>query len=79
MKKLANFFLCCLMLFSASTANAGENLTLKDLTSGVYAPKYIRGIRPMKGGDTYTQISPDGRKVVEYTFKDGKQVRVLFD
>lgn len=79
MKKLANFFLCCLMFFSASTANAGENLTLKDLTNGVYSPKYIRGIRPMKGGDTYTQLSTDGRKVTEYTFKDGKQVRVLFD
>ncbi len=79
MRKITDFFLCCLACFSATSVVAGERLQLKDLTSGVYAPKYVTGIRPLKGGDTYTKMSADGRKVVECSFKDGKQLRVLFD
>ena len=33
----------------------------------------------MAGGETYAQISADGKRIVTYSFKTGKQVGTLFD
>ena len=61
----------------AATASAA-GLTLEDITRGVYGAKTIRGVRPMQDGERYSSLV-DGRRIVAYSFKTGKQTDVLFD
>ncbi len=58
---------------------AAEKLTLKDITSGSFAASYVSGIDPIEASDLYASISSDGKKIISYSFKTGKQVSVLFD
>ena len=58
---------------------AGEKLTLEDITRGVFRSESMQAVRPQADGDTYSQISADGKQVVSYSFRTGKQVGVLFD
>ena len=68
-----------LMLLSMLHATAGQKLELKDITSGVFRQETMTEVRPMADGETYAQISSDGRRIVTYSFKTGKQVGTLFD
>ena len=77
MRKL--FLMCAALLISATTALAGNDLSLKDITSGKFAPKGIGSITALDDGETYAQVSKDGKKVVRYSFRTGKQTDVLFD
>ena len=52
------FVLCC------SVASAGEKLTLKDITAGKFRSKSMTEVRPMADGETYAQISDDGKRIV---------------
>ena len=36
-------------------------------------------VRPMADGETYAQISDDGKRIVTYSFRTGQQTGVLFD
>ena len=67
------FVLCC------SVASAGEKLTLKDITAGKFRSKSMTEVRPMADGETYAQISDDGKRIVTYSFRTGHQTGVLFD
>lgn len=69
----ALFVLCC------SVASAGEKLTLKDITAGKFRSKSMTEVRPMADGETYAQISDDGKRIVTYSFRTGQQTGVLFD
>lgn len=60
-------------------AQNGRELDLKKITGGEYRPEGIRGVIPMADGETYSQISEDGKRIVKYSFKTGKEVGVLFD
>ena len=71
--------MCAALLISATTALAGNDLSLKDITSGKFAPKGIGSITALDDGETYAQVSKDGKKVVRYSFRTGKQTDVLFD
>ena len=55
-----------------------ENLTLEDLTRGVYSARGVSGVRPLADGERYSQISPDG-KIIARSFRTGEQTDVLFD
>ena len=77
MKKI--IVMCAALVLSVSAAIAGNNLTLKDITSGKFAPKGIGSITALTDGESYAQVSKDGKKVVRYSFRTGKQVDVLFD
>ncbi len=68
-----------LMLLSMLHATAGQKLELRDITSGVFRQETMTEVRPMADGETYAQISSDGRRIVTYSFKTGKQVGTLFD
>jgi len=68
-----------MMLLTTMTAMAGQQLTLKDITGGAFAAEGIAAVEPLADGETYAQISSDGTKIVQYSFKTGKQVGVLFD
>lgn len=77
MKRL--FFLFAAVLCSAASLQAQQSLELKDITSGVYSPQYLGDITPMSDGESYAQISDDGKSIVQCSFKTGKQTAVLFD
>ena len=68
-----------LMLLSMLHATAGQKLELRDITGGVFRQETMTEVRPMADGETYAQISSDGRRIVTYSFKTGKQVGTLFD
>ena len=68
-----------LMLLSMLHATAGQKLELRDITGGVFRQETMTEVRPMADGETYAQISSDGRRIVTYSFKTGKQVGILFD
>ena len=54
-------------------------MNLKDIAEGQFAAQRIDGINPIKGTDQYAQLSRDGKQIVQYSFKTGKQTAVLFD
>lgn len=78
MKKYIYLVAC--FLFVAGTAFAqGGALKLRDVTGGTYSPEYVYGIKPMADGESYTQISPDRKRIVRRSFKTGKEIGVVFD
>ena len=75
MKKLSILLFFCISLL---TVQARE-VTIRDVAQVTYRAKGIRGVKPMLDGEHYTQISSDGKRIVKYSFKTGKQVDVIFD
>ena len=68
------------MLFAAVTQiMAAGKLDLKEITKGTFRETTIAAVNPLADGETYAQISTDGKQIVKYSFKTGKQVAVLFD
>lgn len=78
MKRLILICTTFLMMF-VSSASAAQKLTLADVTSSKFAPKVVSGINPIEGTDTYARISDDGKRIVTYSFKTGREQSVLFD
>ena len=77
MRKL---LICTIALFmAASIASASEKLDLKTITSGKLAAQRMSGLIPIDGTDQYARIVDDGKKIVQYSFKTGKETAVLFD
>lgn len=77
---LAAFTLTTLGGGSALPAQAqNDGLTLADITEGKYSPKYVYGVNPMKDGETYTQLSPDNKRIIRRSFRTGKDVETIFD
>ena len=68
-----------LVLLCALRSAAGQKLDLRDITRGEFRQETMTEVRPLADGETYAQISSDGRRIVTYSFKTGKQVGVLFD
>ena len=56
-----------------------QPLRLEDVVHGAFAPNYIYGVRPAADGETYTQISDDGARIIRRSFKTGQEVGTLFD
>ncbi|MBQ9362650.1 MAG: S9 family peptidase [Bacteroidaceae bacterium] len=75
MKKL--FFCITGLLFTMFTF--AQQITLEDITAGKYSAKRFRGITPMADGESYAQISADGKKIERHSFKTGAWVETLFD
>ena len=76
MKKL--FLLFCLVALTLGI-KAQNQVTLRDVSRGTYRASNIYGIKPMLDGQYYTQISPDRKRIVKYSFKTGKQVEAIYD
>ena len=62
-----------------AVAQSSSQLTLADITNGKYSPQYIYGVTPMKDGETYTQLSPDNKRIIRRSFKTGKEMETIFD
>ncbi|MDO4160973.1 MAG: S9 family peptidase [Prevotellaceae bacterium] len=77
---MRKFFIMCAALFIAAGSMLAENkLTLKDITGGAFSAEYLSAVTPLADGESYAQISKDGKQIVKYSFKTGKQSGVLFD
>lgn len=57
----------------------GAGITLEDMADGKYAPRYVYGVTPLKDGESYSQLSDDRKRIVRRSFKNGKELGVLFD
>ena len=68
-----------MLTLSVSVMLAGETLTLEDITRGAFRSESMQAVQPLPDGETYGQISDDGKRVESYSFRTGKQVGVLFD
>ena len=75
MKKLLTISLCFFTLFCVSA----QEILLDDIVNGKYSQRGIRGIRPLADGESYSQISPDGRQIQRCSFKTGEPIEILFD
>ena len=77
MKKI--ILMCAALIVAAAGALAGNALSLKDITSGKFAPKGLGSITALADGDSYAQVSKDGKQIVKYSFRTGTQTDVMFD
>lgn len=77
MKRVTLLFLSIILI--SCQLQAEKKLDLKDITSGVFRGESMAAVVPSADGESYTQISSDGKQIVRYSFKTGKQVGVLFD
>lgn len=65
---------------AATAETAAETaITLHDVTDGKFTPRYIYGVNPLLDGESYSQLSADGKQIVRSSFKTGKQTGVIFD
>ena len=71
--------LCVAILTDMIQVTAGNKLTIKDITNDVFKSEALDEVTPLMDGETYAQISADGKQILAYSFKTGKQVKVLFD
>ena len=69
-------FLCMAFILSGAAA---KRIDLKSLTAGEFTAQRLTGINPLEGTDQYASISQNGKQVIQYSFKTGKQTAVLFD
>ena len=69
--------LCLMMSFTGM--HAGEKLSLKEMTRGAFRSEVMQAVRPLADGETYGQMSADGKRVESYSFRTGQRVAVLFD
>lgn len=71
--------LCMAMSFLTSAFAMSQQLTIEDINAGQYYARSIRGVTPMNDREHYTQLSPDNKRIVKYSYKTGKEVGVIFD
>ena len=76
-KRLFNVAACVFLI--TNQLQAGEKLSLRDITRGEFRQEVMTEVRAMADGETYAQISDDGKRIETYSFKTGKKVGVLFD
>lgn len=75
MKRVITLFAFLCFIFMAKA----DGLTLKELTSGFYSARGISGVTPLLDGESYSQLSRDGKQIVRHSFKTGEETGVLFD
>ena len=75
MKKLLFMALALLAVVSMDA----KKLDLKEITRGLFRGETVSDVQPLNDGETYAQLSNDGRRIVQYSFKTGKEVGTLFD
>lgn len=75
--------LTLLLAFFVGSINAQtqkKQISLEDIvTENTFSGKTVRGLKSMDDGLHYTKMEDEGTKVVQYAYKTGKPVKVLFD
>lgn len=67
------------LFFSLNISAQSSQLTLRSVTDGSFYPEYIYGVNPLNDGESYSQLSSDGKQITRSSFKNGKQTGVIFD
>src|SRR5574344_475362 len=75
MKKLSILIILSLIML----VSKAQTITLDDVSNGTFRNENIRGINPLDDGESYSQLSIDGKKIVKYSFKTGKEISTIFD
>lgn len=77
---MKNLFLSTLVLmFCVVETFAGKALNLKDIANNTFRAEGLSAVKVLADGESYSQLSPDKKKILTYSFKNGKQTGVLFD
>ncbi|MBR3066874.1 MAG: S9 family peptidase [Prevotella sp.] len=76
MKKLS---LIIILWATATLQLAAQQLSLKDITDGQFREETMAAVEPLADGESYAQISANGKQIVKYSFRTGKKTEVLFD
>lgn len=66
-------------VLAAMTALAGKKIELADITGGEFRGESMAVVKALADGESYAQMSDDGKRIVQYSFKTGKEQGVLFD
>ena len=73
----------CLMtlvsLLLTCVATAGGKLNLQDITRGEYRHQSMAAVQVLHDGESYAQLSSDGKRIVKCSFQSGREVGTLFD
>ena len=75
MKKVLFMALALLVVVAVDA----KKLDLKEITRGLFRGETVSDVQPLADGESYAQLSSDGRRIVQYSFKTGKEVATLFD
>ena len=62
MKKLLFMALALLAVVSMDA----KKLDLKEITRGLFRGETVSDVQPLNDGETYAQLSDDGRRIVQY-------------
>ena len=73
------FVMCAALMLAVGSVVAADVLQLKDIADGKFAPQSPAVVTPMADGESYAMISEDGKKVLKFSYKTGRQTGVLFD
>ncbi len=76
---MKNLFSLLITIAVATTAIAGNDITLHDVMYGDYRPKTYAAIKPMADGEHFARISDDRRMILKGSFKNGEIVDTLFN
>lgn len=68
-----------LLLLPLTMAAQTPRLTIGSFSDPTLYAARPYGVRPMEGKSAYTQIAPDGRRILLHSFRTGEQTDVLFD
>ncbi len=78
MKRLI-FLVIAALVISSAQAQEVKKITLEDiLVKGTFRAQSVNGLRSMKDGEHYTTLE-NGKQIVKYSYKTGKEVAVFFD
>lgn len=77
MRKLSILFFT--IAATALPPTAAAEITLQGIASGEYYPQSMRSFSSSPDGESYMQISEDGKQLLSYSFKNGAQNGVVID
>ena len=66
-------------LLTITVQSFAAKLDLKSITRGEFFADAMASLKPLDDGESYSQVSSDGTKILKYSFKTGKQTGVIFD
>jgi dipeptidyl-peptidase-4 len=78
MKKVFLVFLYFIFVWTFQAQTGNYPLLLKDIVAKKYTPANDFDIQPMPDGEHYTMLSPDGKTILKYAFKNGQVTDTLF-
>ncbi|HRX11666.1 MAG TPA: S9 family peptidase [Draconibacterium sp.] len=73
------FIVIAAIVLASAQAQEAKKITLEDiLVKGTFRAQSVSGLRSMKDGEHYTTLE-NGKQIVKYSYKTGKEVAVFFD